>query len=338
MPTVVNGVIAAISKRSVLLGGLGLLAVGGAAFGGQALSSTLSRAIDDVGEASRAWLWLAALCFATSLACLAGAWRSALRLCDGHIGFRDAYARYGVGCLVGSLLPGGLGGATRVALYARTLEGEDRAWRVGGSAVLVSVAKTTGVGLLVAYAAMSGAVPRWPLAIVLGLGVATAAACFYAKRHAARGHIGHALDAYRALAAAPRRALELGAWALGTTAARVGAATAIVAAFGVHHPISAALIIIPALAVASCMPLTPANVGLASGAVMVALHSRGVDGTTALAAGIALNGVETVVGITIGVLGLTHLAWQDARRRTVFALTGSTGLALFCALGATFWL
>lgn len=320
------------------MGLAGLLLVGGAAFGAQALGSTLSRALGDVGDAQRGWLWVAAGYFAVSLAFAGGAWRTTLRLCGGRIGMRDSCARYGVGCLVSSLLPGGLGGATRLALYSRALDGEDKVWRAGGSAALVSVSKTIGIGILVAYAAASGAVPRWPLAVIGGVAVLTALACIFAKGHALRGHVDHVLDAFRALAATPWRALEVLGWGLGATATRVAAATAIAAAFGVHAPLSAALIIVPALAVAALAPITPANVGLASGAVMVALSARGVDGTTALAAGIALNGVETAVGLAMGVFGLTFLAWQDARQRAMLALGGSGAAAVMCAVGATFLL
>jgi hypothetical protein len=151
-----------------------------------------------------------------------------------------------------------------------------------------------------------------------------------------RGHAAHILDAFRALAF--RHALQLGGWAFSAMALRVAAATAVAAAFGVSSPLSAALIIVPALAVASMLPITPANVGLASGAVMVALSSRGIDATTALAAGIALNGVETAVGLAVGLFGMTHLAWQDARQRTMLALGGSGAIAFTCAVGATIWL
>lgn len=331
-----TAVVEAFSRRTILLSGAGFLAVGGAVFGAQALGSTFSRALDDVGHASRGWLWVAALSFGLAIACLGGTWRASLRLCGGRIGLTDSFARYGVGCLVGSLLPGGLGGATRVALYSRTLEGEDRVWRVGGSAVIVSVARTTGVGLLFAYAAFTGAVPGWPLLIVGSAGAVTIGACLYARRHTVRGHASHVLDAFRALAA--RDALQLAGWAFSAMALRVAAATAVAAAFGVHAPLSAALIIVPALAIASMLPITPANVGLSSGAVMVALSSRGVDGTTALAAGIALNGVETAVGLSAGLIGMTVLAWQDARLKTMLALGASGATAFVCAVGATIWL
>jgi uncharacterized membrane protein YbhN (UPF0104 family) len=329
-------VLAAPSRRSLLAGFLGLLAVAAAVFGAQALGSTLSRAMDDLGGASRGWLWIAAGCFALAVFCLAGAWRAALRLCDGEIGFGDSYARYGVGCLVSSLFPGGLGGATRLALYSRTLPGEDRVWRATGTAVLVSVAKTTGVGLLFVYAAATGAVPLWSVGIVAGVAAATAAVCVFARGHRFRGHAAHVLDAFRTLGTSPRHGIALLGFALLNTVARVGAAAAIAAAFGVGSPLAAALIIIPALAVASAIPLTPGNVGLASGAVMVALHARGIDGSSALAAGIALNGVETAVGISLGVFGLTHLAWQDARKRTMLVLGSSGAAAVACAVGATF--
>ena len=54
--------------------------------------------------------------------------------------------------------------------------------------------------------------------------------------------------------------------------ARVGAVAAIVSSLGIQRSLGAALLIIPALDAASLLPLTPGNIGVASGAVVVALH------------------------------------------------------------------
>lgn len=298
------------------------------------LGSHLDGVLADVGSADRHWLSIAAALFAMSVVSVAAAWRASLKLCDGRLGVTDACARYGAGCLVNSLLPGGLGGATRVALFSRALDGGDRLWRVGGSAALVSAAKTTGIGVLVAYAAFSGAVPKWPLAIVAAIVAATGITCLVTRRREAVGHASHALDAFRALGRSPRHGAELVGWVTAATAGRVLAAAAIVTAFGVHAPLSAALLIVPALSLAAMMPLTPANVGLSSAAVMAALATHGVGAETALAAGIALNAVETFVSILFGLGSAAYLALHPSlwARRLALGLGGSAACAAVAAV------
>jgi hypothetical protein len=82
-------------------------------------------------------------------------------------------------------------------------------------------------------------------------------------------------------------------------------------------PIGAALAIVPALELAALLPLTPANIGLASAAAAVALHARGLPMSEAVQAGIVLHVVETAAGIAYGtVSALLCVVWL--RRPTVF--------------------
>ena len=101
------------------------------------------------------------------------------------------------------------------------------------------------------------------------------------------------------------------------------------AALGVAAPISAALVIVPALAVTAFASLSPAGIGVTSGAVAIVLHQRGVDVTTALAAGIAVNAVETAAGLAVGIAGGLLLAFPgpSARRWTVLSLGATACLA-----------
>jgi uncharacterized membrane protein YbhN (UPF0104 family) len=59
----------------------------------------------------------------------------------------------------------------------------------------------------------------------------------------------------------------------------------------------------PTLQLATMFPITPGNVGVASGAVALALQARGVELSQALAAGMAFHAAETLVGIAVGVAG-----------------------------------
>jgi uncharacterized membrane protein YbhN (UPF0104 family) len=100
----------------------------------------------------------------------------------------------------------------------------------------------------------------------------------------------------------------------------------------------AAALVVPALELSGTMPLTPGNVGLASGAVAMALYAHGVDLTTALTVGIAFHAVETVVGIVFGLASALFLApfsSPSVRRRTTLAVGFATSIALVGAFGAT---
>ena len=60
---------------------------------------------------------------------------------------------------------------------------------------------------------------------------------------------------------------------------------------------------------------------MTSGAVALVLHARGIPGTSALAAGIALNAVEAATGLTLGIASGLLLAFPSpaARRWTVIS-------------------
>jgi hypothetical protein len=77
--------------------------------------------------------------------------------------------------------------------------------------------------------------------------------------------------AWRAdLALEDRVALASGLWDSDIHVAKVAAATALCASFGIDNPVRAALVLVPAVELAAILPLTPGNVGLASAAVALA--------------------------------------------------------------------
>src|SRR5204863_5993765 len=123
------------------------------------------------------------------------------------------------------------------------------------------------------------------------------------------------LDAFSGIGRSPFEALRMAGWFAASTGARFGGAAAIAAAFGVHAPFTAALIIVPTLDLAGLIPLS-GNMGITSGAVAVALQAHGVGLSQALATGLAFHAVETGAGITFGAAGTLLLF---ARRR-VFVL------------------
>jgi hypothetical protein len=98
------------------------------------------------------------------------------------------------------------------------------------------------------------------------------------------------------------------------------------------QPLIAALLILPALDVASAFPITPGSIGIGTGAVAVALASRGIPMSEAIGTGLALQAIETLVSIGVGSLGALWLANEHAvvRRWTLrlAAVGGSVGAAL----------
>ena len=299
---------------------------------------------DRVGDAFRellavspGWLWLAALSFASALAASGCAWRSALCRCGGELGRSDAAARYAVGSMINAFAPARIGSAVRFALFSRTISDDARLWTTGGVAASVGAARAIWLALLLLFAAGSGVLPLWPLALLaLAVAVATAVALVARRRHV-NGRVAHVLDAFAALGRCPRAAGELVVWIGAATAARIGAATAIAAAFGVERPLLAALLVVPALDLAGILPLTPGNVGVASAAVAFALHAHGAAGDAAIAAGIAFSAVETLTSVAVGAGGALFLAGSaPGARRWTAAVAGATAcLGLGAAFGAT---
>ena len=231
--------------------------------------------------------------FALALVCSAFAWRSAYCVRGGRISRIEAGARYGMGSLVNSLLPGNAGGACRILLFARALPGEGRLWVTSGIPAAVGPARAALLAVLVLAAAGSGALPAWT-ALVLGATACTAvAACVWARHRAPRARrLSHLLDVFGSLGRSPSGALRILGYLAGSIAARVLAVAAVSASLGLAAPVSTALVIVPALAVATLVSLFPAGMGMSSGAVALVLHQRGVDPTTAVAAGLALNAVR----------------------------------------------
>ena len=312
-----------------------LLAV---AFVPELLGSEVRRALAGLSSARPLWLWLAGVCFLGSLVGSASAWRSAIGLVGGRIDRLDAGARYGIGSLINSFAPARIGDAARLALFSRALDSDDRVWRAGGSFVVVGAARALVLAVLIIAGSIAGALPLWPVAALFGVAALVVLGALATRNRTAHTRVAHVLDAFRVLGREPRRGACIVAWIALATLARLGAATSIAAALGVSSPLLAAALVVPALELSGTMPLTPGNVGLASGAVAMALYAHGVDLTTALTVGIAFHAVETVVGIVFGLASALFLApfsSPSVRRRTTLAVGFATSIALVGAFGAT---
>jgi uncharacterized membrane protein YbhN (UPF0104 family) len=302
------------------------------------LGSEVRRALAGLSSARPVWLWLAGLCFLCSLAGTAGAWRSAIGLVGGRIGWLDAGARYGIGSLINSFAPARLGDAARLTLFSRALDSRERLWRAGGSYAVIGIARALALAVLILAGSIVGALPLWPVLFLFGVTGLAAAVAVTTRNRTAHTHVAHVLDAFRSLGREPKRGVRVAAWVAFATLARVGAATSVAAALGVRSPFVAAMLVVPALDLSGTMPLTPGNVGVTSGAVAMALRAQGVGLTTALTTGIAFHAVETCAGVIFGLASALFLApfpSTVARRRTTLALGAAALAAFVAAFGAT---
>lgn len=297
------------------------------------LGDRVSAAVAGLGAADPARLWIAGLAFAGTSVCGALAWRAALRASGSPLPVTDAAARYAVGCGVNAVAPAHVGSALRVALFGRVTNGG--CWTVSGAAAAVGVTRVVWLGVLIGIGSAGGVLPRWPLLVVGGIVAAATAAGVCSRRVSLPSRIDQLLVAFRSLAASPRDLAIVAGWALAGAAAKVAAATAVVAALGIDHPLRAALVLVPAVELAAILPLTPGNVGFASAAVALALGSQGVDSKPALSAGIAFGAVELLTGIVVGAAGALAFAGPWLRPYVRVAAIGAAAIVAAIAFGAT---
>jgi uncharacterized membrane protein YbhN (UPF0104 family) len=319
------------SPRALAAWGLFLAAVVVLATRPGLLGHRVGDAVASVEDARPIWLWAAAFAFAATLVASASAWRSALALCGGTLTRSDAAARYGVGSLVNSLCPARIGEAFRIALFAKALEGEDRGWRMGGVFAVITASRCLVFAVVVVCGAAVGALPLWPVLLLATLVGVAAAVAVRTRDRAPRTHVAHLLDAFRAIGRSPAGGARIAGWILVATAARFAAATAIAAALGVRSPLTAALIIVPALDLAGLIPIS-GSLGITSGTVAVALQTHGVGVSQALATGLAFHAVETGAGIAFGAAGVLLLS---ARRRVFVLAAAGAATCIAAAFAAT---
>jgi hypothetical protein len=270
-----------------------------------------------LADASRPWLLVAAVAFLGAFACTVAAWRAAMTSAGARLCPRQAAARLGVGSLVNAVAPAKLGDAVKVALCARAMTGPGRAWAASGAYAALTATRSLTLAALVVAASATGAMPIWPVFALLGGVAALALAATVSRRFRSHAQVARLLDGTTALIRSPRSLAAVAGWTIGMQLARVCGALAVTLAFGLPHPLLAALAILPALDVAGAIPLTPGGIGVGSGAVAVALASRGIGMTQALGVGLAIQAVETAVSLACGSVGLAYLLRPDERARRV---------------------
>jgi uncharacterized membrane protein YbhN (UPF0104 family) len=297
-----------LDKRALVAGGLTLVALAVVVTTPELLGDRIGDALAGLSAASPGWLWLAGAAFLGFIVCTGCAWRAGAAACGSEICIADASARYAVGSLVNAVAPAGAGAAARVGLFSRTLPGRDRLLTAASISAAIGVARAPALALLVLGAGLIADFPLWPVAVLAAVVSAAVGVGFLARRRIPRARLAHLLDGFRALGRSPRSAASLLAWVSLAMVARISAAAAIATALGIQNPFAAALVMVPALALAGAVQVTPGNVGIGSGAIAVGLHLIGVDGTTAIATGIAFQAVESAVSLLAGSSALLYLA------------------------------
>jgi uncharacterized membrane protein YbhN (UPF0104 family) len=311
----------------VLAGAAGAAALGATTF--PLLGHHIASALHVLTGASRPWLAGAFVAFLASFACTVGAWRSALAAAGAHLCPKQAAARLGIGSMVNAFTPAKLGDAVKITLCARAIDAPDRMWTATGTYTALAAARSLTLAGLVVAASATHALPIWPVFLLVGSAAGIALAATASTRFRSHHRIASFLAGVGSLARDRRALRGVALWTVGMQLFRLAGTVAAVLALGLPHPLLAALVILPALDLAGAVPVTPGSFGVGSGAVAVVLASRGIGMTDALATGLAIQGVETLVSVTCGSLGLAYLMQPSERAtRTAIrvAVVGTTTL------------
>jgi uncharacterized membrane protein YbhN (UPF0104 family) len=301
------------------------------------LGHHLASTLHVLADASRPWLVGSFLGFLGAFVCTVGAWRSALSAAGARLCPKQAAARLGIGSMVNAFTPAKIGDAVKITLCARAIDSPDRMWTATGTYTALAAARSLTLAGLVVAASATHALPIWPVFLLVGSAAAVALVAVASTRFRSHHRIASFLAGVSALAKDRRALRGVALWTVGMQLFRLAGTVAAAYAFGLPHPLLAALVILPALDLAGAVPLTPGSFGIGGGAVAVALASRGIGMTDALATGLAIQGVETMVSVTCGSLGLAYLMQPSERVRRVAtraALVGGAA-ALAAVLGAT---
>src|SRR5213593_1236952 len=206
------------ARAAASVAGLGVLAALVATPG--LLGSRVQKSLDAISRASSGWLWAAGVGFAGALVCSALAWRAAAAASGGRLSRRDAASRYAAGSLVNSLAPAHLGDAVRVALFARALGGPERLWTAGGIYAAMGAARCLVLALVVVAAALIGALPLWPVFLLIGV-VTILATIAYMERNDRTHRFARVFQVIASIESSPRNAARVLGWTAASTLARL---------------------------------------------------------------------------------------------------------------------
>jgi hypothetical protein len=281
--------------RSLLIGLCVVVAAGSVVAAWGPLSRQVSRTAAVMVTAEPPMLLLAIFAGAAAVLATGIAWVVPARDLGSSVGLVSGSARYSVACLA----PPKLGNPVRIALLGRTLPGSKRLWAMSGVAGAVSIMRMLPLSLVVVIAATTGAVPLWPGLVIAGAVLAVLAGVPFACRHAHGPRLQRLLAGFSLVGrSAPAAATAFAVLSVATLMKLVSAA-ATAAALGIPHPVSATLVLVPALAFGRMLPF----LGVAAGTGAVAAAAQGVSGGSALSLAVAVAAVEGAAGIACGIAG-----------------------------------
>ena len=267
------------------------------------------------------WLVLAAAVNLVSILAKAAVWKASLSAVwdAARIRWRAVVTAMFIGFLMNTVLAARVGEVARVAVFRRRLrhQGVDMPFAtVAGTVIAEQVALGLALVLFVGALVLVVALPSWvtwglaALAAAtavtgVALGIAAWSMRIRGRSNAPRRRVVRMIEALIAgqrLFTRPRQAtIALGAGML-SWVTQVLAIFLVMDAFGIHAGWGAAALVFVTTTFASLFPLLPANIGVFQGAVSVALVTAyGVPTTVALAFSVALQLVEMLFGLGLGI-------------------------------------
>lgn len=277
------------------------------------------------------WIWIGAASYA--IAIVAGSFAWAIGLSAGGLPglpFRHVAASHWIGHGVGAVLPGHMGEAARLlAIRRHVAETPGRATRIAGSMAAQHI--LDGLAILILVVAVSIAIPvpglladlRWAglgILVVMPLAVLVGRRWDLARRLARRlpprpRRLVHGLVSGAGVLAR-REAIPAFGCAAIAIGGRFGALLALLHAFGVGVPLSAALVVFALLAVAAVVPAAPGGLGARQAAIVVPLATiYGVASEQALALSLGFQAILAGVAVAGGLVALAHQTLGRARLR-----------------------
>jgi uncharacterized protein (TIRG00374 family) len=229
------------------------------------------------------------------------------------------FSAFGVGLFANVVVPGRLGELARVATLRRHLPEAPH----GTSAALVGTViahrlfDLVPASILVVWVLLTADVPHWAviaLMILAGVGFALFTIAWMSARRAQRPMMSEGVGSLRHLVAMARTGLAVLKQPLPLAGAvflqclgwllQLLAVYATMKAFEIDAPLPAAGLVLVLMNIATIVPLWPGNVGLVQAAVAVPLRNYGVPYATGFAFGLALQALEMLCGVGLGLIAL----------------------------------
>jgi glycosyltransferase 2 family protein len=265
-----------------------------------------------------AWAFAAIfLAFVSSLA-RAMSWDNVINeaVAKPHPRLVDVFSAFFVGIFANGVLPGRVGEVVRVGVLMRRMPERERPglWpAMLGTVLAHRILEVFPSIALITWVLISGKIPapaRTALWGVLAAGVTfVLVGVAIARRHEqggedAKGRFGEMLARAREGLGILRRPLPSfisAGWQTVGWLLQLFVVYVTLLAFDIHLPLIAAAAVLAVMNVALVLPLWPGNLGVLQAAIAVPLVAYGVPLPRAIAFGIALQAIESVVGYTAGI-------------------------------------